>query len=153
LSDARLDTRDRQTDVSGLTEARDQAVRKSGSSGIQALRTKSASSQVAGGEVTATFETVTALVDPEEEEHVRLCPDEVEVRVDSVVLEPTVQQSDDGVHQDNGQTAAAGDTRLPPLRHFHDAAAHYNVKCPECGSTLTRQEGCRKCHHCGWAAC
>jgi len=39
------------------------------------------------------------------------------------------------------------------LRHRHDSAAHYAVKCPECGGTLSLQEGCRKCHGCGWAAC
>ncbi len=38
-------------------------------------------------------------------------------------------------------------------RHFHDSAEHYKVKCPECGSPLAVQEGCRKCHGCGWAAC
>jgi len=152
LSDASSGTRDRQIEVSGLTEARGQAVRKSGASDIRALQTKSASSRDVGGEVVATFETVTALVDPEEE-RIRLCPDEVEVRVDSVVLQPAIQQRHDGVHRYNGQAVAAGDTRLPPLRHFRDAALHYHVKCPECGNTLTHQEGCRKCHHCGWAAC
>ena len=55
-------------------------------------------------------------------------------------IEPAIQQSDDGVHRDNGQTAAAGDTRLPPLRHFHDAAAHYHIKCPDCGNILVYQE-------------
>ena len=34
-----------------------------------------------------------------------------------------------------------------------DKAAHYKVKCPECGGGLAIQEGCRKCHGCGWAAC
>jgi ribonucleoside-diphosphate reductase alpha chain len=152
LSDASTRSGDRQVDMSGLAEARGQAMRKSSSGGIQALRTKSASSQNVGGEVVATFETVTALADPEEE-RMRLCPDEVEVRVDALVLEPMVRQRDNGVHRDNGQVTAAADTPLPAPRHFHDAAAHYHVKCPECGSTLARQEGCRKCHHCGWAAC
>jgi ribonucleoside-diphosphate reductase alpha chain len=41
------------------------------------------------------------------------------------------------------------------VRHRHDAAAHYAVKCPECNSALMLQEGCRKCSNpgCGWSAC
>jgi ribonucleoside-diphosphate reductase alpha chain len=44
---------------------------------------------------------------------------------------------------------------LGSVRHRHDAAAHYAVRCPECGSVLMLQEGCRKCSDpgCGWAAC
>ncbi len=36
---------------------------------------------------------------------------------------------------------------------FHDSAAGYKLKCPECGGVLATQEGCRKCHGCGWSAC
>jgi hypothetical protein len=25
--------------------------------------------------------------------------------------------------------------------------------CPECGSDVYMEEGCRKCHSCGWSAC
>jgi hypothetical protein len=35
----------------------------------------------------------------------------------------------------------------------HDMAEHYTLKCPECTASLARQEGCVKCHDCGWAAC
>ncbi len=35
----------------------------------------------------------------------------------------------------------------------HDAAANYKLACPECSTTLAFQEGCRKCHNCGWSAC
>ena len=43
---------------------------------------------------------------------------------------------------------------LAPLTHFHDAAVGYLVKCPQCGGTLARQEGCLKClSQCGWTAC
>ncbi|MFQ5805056.1 MAG: adenosylcobalamin-dependent ribonucleoside-diphosphate reductase [Phycisphaerae bacterium] len=35
----------------------------------------------------------------------------------------------------------------------HDTAAHYKLKCPECGGALVVQEGCGKCHACGWSAC
>jgi ribonucleoside-diphosphate reductase alpha chain len=34
-----------------------------------------------------------------------------------------------------------------------DKAQHYKVMCPECGSAMAMQEGCRKCHGCGWSAC
>ena len=44
---------------------------------------------------------------------------------------------------------------LGPISHRHDGAEHYKVLCPECGSPLMLQEGCRKCANpgCGWAAC
>ncbi|HQL53162.1 MAG TPA: adenosylcobalamin-dependent ribonucleoside-diphosphate reductase [Phycisphaerae bacterium] len=44
---------------------------------------------------------------------------------------------------------------LGTVTHRHDAATHYKVMCPECGSPLMLQEGCRKCSNqaCGWAAC
>jgi ribonucleoside-diphosphate reductase alpha chain len=38
-------------------------------------------------------------------------------------------------------------------RPGYDKAAYYKLKCPECGGALLVQEGCRKCHGCGWAAC
>jgi hypothetical protein len=41
----------------------------------------------------------------------------------------------------------------PVAKHAHDMAAGYKLACPECGGTLALQEGCRKCHACGWAAC
>ncbi len=42
---------------------------------------------------------------------------------------------------------------LGEVTHRHDSASHYSVKCPECGFSLALQEGCRKCHNCGWSAC
>jgi ribonucleoside-diphosphate reductase alpha chain len=39
------------------------------------------------------------------------------------------------------------------LLHHHDAASHFKVVCPECGTTLVRAEGCATCHGCGWAKC
>ena len=50
-------------------------------------------------------------------------------------------------------TAAISKELRKPMRHLHDSAQHYKVKCPECGGVLALQEGCRKCHSCGWAAC
>ncbi|MEO1698001.1 MAG: adenosylcobalamin-dependent ribonucleoside-diphosphate reductase [Planctomycetota bacterium] len=32
-------------------------------------------------------------------------------------------------------------------------AAEYKVKCPSCGSDLAFEEGCEKCHSCGYAKC
>ncbi len=34
-----------------------------------------------------------------------------------------------------------------------DTAQHYKLTCPECNNALAMQEGCRKCHTCGWSAC
>ncbi|MEW6252137.1 MAG: adenosylcobalamin-dependent ribonucleoside-diphosphate reductase, partial [Planctomycetota bacterium] len=47
------------------------------------------------------------------------------------------------------------ETPYPHETRFHDAAGGYKLHCPECGSTLMLQEGCRKCANpaCGWAAC
>jgi predicted RNA-binding Zn-ribbon protein involved in translation (DUF1610 family) len=42
---------------------------------------------------------------------------------------------------------------LGEVRHKHDSAAFYKVMCPDCGTALMRQEGCRKCPACGWSAC
>jgi len=42
---------------------------------------------------------------------------------------------------------------LGEVQHRHDSASFYKVMCPECGSALMRQEGCRKCPSCGWSAC
>jgi ribonucleoside-diphosphate reductase alpha chain len=50
----------------------------------------------------------------------------------------------------NGHATAGGHSQL---RRNIDKAAHYKIKCPECGTSLTIQEGCRKCHGCGWSAC
>jgi len=42
----------------------------------------------------------------------------------------------------------------PVLRHDHDAAAHYILRCPQCGGALVRQEGCLHCaENCGWGLC
>ena len=43
---------------------------------------------------------------------------------------------------------------LGGVRHHHDAASGYAVKCPQCGGLVARQEGCLRCaNNCGWAAC
>ena len=47
----------------------------------------------------------------------------------------------------SGASAPTGDADGPPLRNT------YKVKCPECGQNLAFLEGCRKCLHCGYAAC
>jgi len=44
---------------------------------------------------------------------------------------------------------------ITTVRHEHDVASFYKLACPECGSRLMLQEGCRKCSNpgCGWSAC
>ncbi len=52
------------------------------------------------------------------------------------------------------ERSAALTALLGTVRHHHDAAAHYSLRCPACGGTVARQEGCLHCaNHCGWAAC
>ena len=67
-------------------------------------------------------------------------------------LEPVGAPSD-GPRKVNGHGRPRGSQLSVPVRHAHDAAMHYRVKCPECGGTLALQEGCRKCYTCGWSAC
>ena len=50
-------------------------------------------------------------------------------------------------------SAAALDDLLATIRHAHDSASHYVLKCPQCASPLAQQEGCQKCLGCGWSAC
>ncbi len=50
-------------------------------------------------------------------------------------------------------TSVPSRLRARAAKHTHDVAAGYKLACPECGGTLALQEGCRKCHACGWAAC
>ncbi|MGH6962263.1 MAG: hypothetical protein ACREE7_17410, partial [Dongiaceae bacterium] len=47
--------------------------------------------------------------------------------------------------------AAAGDAAA--MRHAHDSALHYKIKCPACEGALVMQEGCQHCLTCGWTAC
>jgi len=53
----------------------------------------------------------------------------------------------------SGLSAAGFAAAARPLRHYHEPAAFYKLKCPECGGALAMQEGCRKCWDCGWSAC
>lgn len=73
-----------------------------------------------------------------------------EVELDAAVT--TVTQTADA-SRGNGQAAAAAPDAAPRPPRGYDKAAHYKLKCPECGGALTIQESCRKCHRCGWAAC
>lgn len=42
----------------------------------------------------------------------------------------------------------------PDQGHQIDRPAYgFKLKCPECNSGLELAEGCKKCHHCGWAQC
>jgi len=51
----------------------------------------------------------------------------------------------------NGKTVASFSAMK--VKPSYDIAAHYKLKCPECGAALMTQEGCRKCRGCGWSAC
>jgi hypothetical protein len=52
----------------------------------------------------------------------------------------------------NGQPVgqSAGTWKARP---YFEGALQSRPECPECGGVLAIQEGCRKCHSCGWAAC
>ena len=92
-------------------------------------------------------ETAVAVLDADEE----MVP-AVEVRLTATVLD-TVQN--EMTTATDKRMLAASDLAavLGGVQHRHDAATHYRVMCPECGQTLMRQEGCRKCPGCGWSAC
>lgn len=49
--------------------------------------------------------------------------------------------------------SAPQDATAVVVRRARDIAQGYRVHCPECDSELALQEGCRKCHSCGWSAC
>ena len=51
-------------------------------------------------------------------------------------------------------TATATAKKAGTVRHHHDAAPHYILRCPQCGGVIARQEGCNSCaSQCGWSAC
>jgi hypothetical protein len=75
------------------------------------------------------------------------------VQADEPAVDALVEPADSATSlADNGQPTAGRGAQVA-MRRYVDKAAHYKVKCPECGGALAVQEGCRKCHHCGWAAC
>jgi hypothetical protein len=53
----------------------------------------------------------------------------------------------------DARIAAAPESLDNGLRHAHESALHYKLKCPQCEGVLALQEGCKKCHSCGWTAC
>ncbi|MFN0137491.1 MAG: adenosylcobalamin-dependent ribonucleoside-diphosphate reductase [Phycisphaerae bacterium] len=81
-------------------------------------------------------ETAIALIETHEDEH---------VDAEWTYAEATTTEIE-------STTTAAGSSSTR-VRQTHDIAQHYKVHCPECDSGLTMEEGCRKCHSCGWAAC
>jgi hypothetical protein len=78
--------------------------------------------------------------------------EDFEVSTETTLLGPEVAER---TEIDSDDSAVGLDVAgiLSSVRHNHDAAQHYTVKCPECGQSLVIQEGCRKCRSCGWAAC
>jgi ribonucleoside-diphosphate reductase alpha chain len=109
-----------------------------------------ASGTAADGMVGGEVLVGTALAEPPEAE--TRVMDEIELSTASttvaMVRPVTVSPAAGG----NGQRAA-GAALAAVGQLGYDQAAHYKLKCPECGSWLTVQEGCRKCHGCGWSAC
>lgn len=65
--------------------------------------------------------------------------------------EHTAPVADGGGTQASVATATGGVATAK--RVHHDVAQHYKLHCPECQGPLALQEGCRKCHCCGWSAC
>ena len=41
----------------------------------------------------------------------------------------------------------------PAVSETRQVAASYKIKCPACSGTLAFQEGCVKCHACGFSQC
>jgi hypothetical protein len=56
-----------------------------------------------------------------------------------------------GKHDESDVTLAASRLAEPGLRI--SARTSYAVKCPECGGDLDMEEGCVKCHGCGFSQC
>ena len=80
--------------------------------------------------------------------------------VSQTAARPAAKRSADQPRAESMPTAA--DSRVAgrlspaskPVRYFRDQAQYYKIVCPSCNSaTLAMQEGCRKCHACGWSAC
>jgi ribonucleoside-diphosphate reductase alpha chain len=90
--------------------------------------------------------TAVAVAEPE---------DELVVEVSDAARSVVDDTADEAVTvaERRAQLAADLKTVLGEVRHRHDSALFYKVLCPECGEPLLRQEGCRRCPACGWAAC
>jgi hypothetical protein len=69
--------------------------------------------------------------------------------------ESQLQASDFGLHHSPAAPAFGlqASALAVSATTSHDPAGAYKVHCPECGNQLARQEGCAKCHACGWAQC
>ncbi|MBU0617488.1 MAG: hypothetical protein KKI02_07210, partial [Planctomycetes bacterium] len=101
---------------------------------------------VVGGETSVG----TALAEfPETETY---ATEEVELSAESTAVTTVSQVVTATAGGGNGQ-GGAGPALDPRLRQDYDKAAHFKLKCPECGGALVLQEGCCTCHGCGWAAC
>ena len=104
------------------------------------------SAEVVGGAVLVG----TALAEPPETE--ARVMDEIELSTENTAVAMVSPVAANPAAGGNGQRAAER-ARATVLRPAYDKAAHYKLKCPECNGWLTAQEGCRKCHGCGWSAC
>jgi len=85
--------------------------------------------------------------------------------VDPAELENDAPAKSGNGNGGEGSTPPAGRATSAALAGAHGAVAPdqgppvdrpaygFKLKCPECNSGLELAEGCKKCHHCGWAQC
>jgi ribonucleoside-diphosphate reductase alpha chain len=108
-----------------------------------------AKSPVAVLDPAARFEAVTAIETVETIETI--------TAVDTLEsVEVTLSESLDLLARDDsavGPDLIEAVVTTATLLHAHDAAQFYKLHCPQCDGTLAMQEGCKKCHECGWTAC
>ncbi len=100
----------------------------------------------------STGDDVTATAVAELPETEARLADDVALASESTAVAGVVPATTKVVAHDNGPINAAVAV-AGKVRYQRDMAAHYKLKCPECGGALAMQEGCCKCHTCGWSAC
>lgn len=86
----------------------------------------------------AAFESAALINGHALDDHGRALDDEATLEYTEVAASTTRFES-------NGVSHAA--------EHLEQVTTHWKLKCPECGGALALQEGCVKCHGCGWAQC
>lgn len=106
--------------------------------------------RMADGESASTFDGIAVATAVIENEHDATLADADTIELSPEFIEVAAAERIEVRSGGNGHAVATVATQF---RQNIDIAAHYKVKCPECGTALTIQEGCRKCHGCGWSAC
>lgn len=82
----------------------------------------------------------------------------INAELDALVVEGEISISDPTELADDVEMTEAMQEVLEAevgsgLLHVHDNAQFFKLHCPQCDGTLAMQEGCKKCHGCGWSAC